>query len=57
MGHVCTFGYAFLLGVQEGTLSKDPTVHASIAGVVVWHQKLPFTEYPLNFLHGIKFGG
>lgn len=57
MGHVCTFGYAFLLGVQEGTLSKDPTVHASITGVVVWHQKLPFTEYPLNFLHGITFGG
>lgn len=47
----------FFLGVQEGTLNKDPTVHASITGAVVWYQKLAFTEYPLNFLCGIKSGG
>ena len=47
----------FFLGVQEGTLNKDPTVHASITGAVVWHRKLAFTEYPLNCLCGIKFGG
>lgn len=34
INQVCTLDYAFLLSVQEGTLIKDFTLHASIAGVI-----------------------
>lgn len=34
INQVCTLDYAFLLSVQEGTVIKDFTLRASIAGVV-----------------------